>query len=251
MTRMLRSGTFPAVATKFDKIIHVGHSFGAAQSYALTAMYPDISDGLVLTGFSMNGSFVGFFGAGGNFVQANLNQPMRFGSNATATAFTTFSQYYGLTDLFTSVNVANTPTALDYVNGYLTSANVNSQIYLFLSPGNSHYDPLIAYYGEQTKQPVTIGELLTLGSLPATSPFKGPVAVFTGQYDLPYCGGDCLATGGALASVPASISNNFPNASSFTAYIQPNAGHGLNFHYNATAGYSWIQNWMAKHGLAA
>lgn len=247
ITRMLRNGTFPDVSTSFTKIIHVGHSFGSAQSYALAAMYPDISDGLVLTGFSMNGSFVGFFASGGNFVQANLNQPLRFGSSANAVALNTFSQTYGLTDLLTGITA--TPDALDYVDGYLTNANVNSQIYLFLYPG--HFDPRIAYYGEQTKQPVTIGEMLTLSSLPMTNSFKGPVAVFTGQYDLPYCGGDCLATGGALASVPASVSENFPDASSFTAYIQPNTGHGLNFHYNATAGYTWIQNWLSKHNLAA
>lgn len=31
VTRMLRNGSFPKVNTTFDKIVHVGHSFGSAQ----------------------------------------------------------------------------------------------------------------------------------------------------------------------------------------------------------------------------
>jgi len=42
---------------------------------------------------------------------------------------------------------------------------------------------------------------------------------------------------------------SFPNASAFEAYIQPNTGHGLAFHYNATAGYSVIQNYLKAHSL--
>ena len=44
--------------------------------------------------------------------------------------------------------------------------------------------------------------------------------------------GDCLATGGAAASIPAGVAASFPNASKFEAYIHPNTGHGINFHYN-------------------
>lgn len=37
---------------------------------------------------------------------------------------------------------------------------------------------------------------------------------------------------------------NFPKAKSFDAYIQPTTGHGINFHYNATAAYDIIQNFF-------
>jgi hypothetical protein len=50
--------------------------------------------------------------------------------------------------------------------------------------------------------------------------------------DTIYCGGDCLATGTEQASIPAGVSKAFPHASAFEAYIQPNTGHGINFHYN-------------------
>ena len=64
--------------------------------------------------------------------------------------------------------------------------------------------------------------------------------------DLPYCGGDCLATGGAASSIPAQVKMNFPNVAeeNFTAVVQPNTGHGINFHYNATAAYRIINDFL-------
>jgi pimeloyl-ACP methyl ester carboxylesterase len=144
LTTMLRAGTFPGVSAAFKKVVHVGHSFGAAQTYGLVAMYPHASDGIVLTGFSMNASFVGLFFAGGNFVQANQNTP-RFAA---------------------------------YPKGYLASSDSSANEYLFLLPG--YFDPHIVTVAEATKQPVTVGELLTLGSAPAINPYTGPVLVITG-----------------------------------------------------------------------
>lgn len=183
---MLLSSDFQTDPSRFS------HSFGSAQSYALVNMYPDISDGLILTGFSTNSSFVGFFAAGANFVQANLNQPFRFGNPATSGAQAVLDTY-GLANLVAGVNqsvidayeltdyvAALNPkmSSLNYPNGYLTNANVNAQQYLFFLPG--FFDQGIAFAGEATKQPVTVGELLTLGSLPMVNAFKGPVLVFTG-----------------------------------------------------------------------
>ena len=150
------------------------HSFGSAQTYSLVNMYPDISDGIVLTGFSLNGSFVGFFGAGGDFIQANLNQPFRFGKVDTATVLAVLNMF-SLTDLVAGVDAA---PGLNYPNGYLTNSNINANQYLFFLPG--FFDPGILLAGEQTKQPVTVGELLTLGSLPAMNAYAGPVLVLTG-----------------------------------------------------------------------
>lgn len=71
LTTMLRQGTISASEKAFKKVVHVGHSFGSEHTYALTAMYPNISDGIALTGFSQNGSFIPYFAFGGNFIQAN------------------------------------------------------------------------------------------------------------------------------------------------------------------------------------
>lgn len=272
----------------------ISHSFGSAQTYALTNAYPSISDGIVLTGFSTNGSFVGLFGAGANFQQAYLNQPFRFGNisdekaqgvasmlNQPVSALNNASVQEVLVDydLIDYVDGIVPENRVEYVPGYLTNANGGANQYLFLLPG--HYDPKIAVVAENTKQPVTVGELLTLTSGPKTSNFAGPVLIVTGcksssfpplsptlshhahqatdltnlspANDLPYCGGDCLATGNpALASIPAAAEAAFPmvGAGNFTAYIQPNSGHGINAHYNATGAYDVINEYLNGKWLA-
>ena len=123
----------------------------------------------------MNGSFVGYFGAGANFQQANLNQPFRFGNVSLASAHS-FLAKYGLQDV---VNGLAPIQSLNYPTGYLTNANVNAQQYLFFLPG--YFDQGLLELGEATKQPVTPGELLTLGSLTAMNAFEGPVLVITGS----------------------------------------------------------------------
>lgn len=70
--------------------------------------------------------------------------------------------------------------------------------------------------------------------------------------DLPYCGGNCLATGDpSVPSIPATAQKSFPNvpAADFEAYIQPNSGHGINFHYNATGAYDVISEFLLAKGL--
>ena len=58
ITRMLRAGRLPGVHTSFDKVVHIGHSYGSLLTYELVAMYPDVSDGIILTGFSHNLTYV-------------------------------------------------------------------------------------------------------------------------------------------------------------------------------------------------
>lgn len=246
ITNMLRNGTIPNVKHAFQKVVHVGHSFGSAQTYELVAMYPKISDGIVLTGFSMNSSFVGFFAAGADFQQANLNQPLRFGSTTQAMALNSFLNNYGLTDVLAPVDVTAL-SPLNYTNGYLTNSNANSNQYLFFYP--NHFDTGLLYFSEQTKQPVTIGELLTLGSVPMMNSFAGPVMVIDGSNDLPYCGGDCLATGGAMPNIASAVAKNIPNAKNFISYVQPNTGHGINAHYNSTGAYIVINQYLNANML--
>jgi hypothetical protein len=49
----------------------------------------------------------------------------------------------------------------------------------------------------------------------------------------------------------AEVKQNFPNVadSNFTAYTQPNTGHGLNLHYNSTAAYVVINEFLNSKGL--
>ena len=137
-------------------------------------MYPKISDGIVLTDFSTNPSFSGYFAAGGAFVQANLNQPFRFGNASTSTIETVLDMY-SLTDLVAGAGIS---PELDYANGYLTNTDATNNQYQFFLPG--YFDPMLLLYSKVTKQPVTVGELLTQGSLAMANAYAGPVLVIAG-----------------------------------------------------------------------
>ncbi|KAK4550470.1 hypothetical protein LTR36_000049 [Oleoguttula mirabilis] len=215
LTEDLRNGIIPGVSEKYGKVVHVGHSFGSQHSYALTAMYPNISDGIVLTGFSQNGSFGAFFELGSNFIQAN------------------------------------TVAALSaYPNGYLASGNPTGVQNDFFSPGM--FDPAILTLAYNTGKPVTVGELLTFGGETGSiNHFCGPTLIITGARDIPYCGGNCLAAPTGYTSIPETSKNYLPNAKNFEVIIVPEAGHGLNLQYSHPFTYSSINNYLVANGLAA
>lgn len=144
LTKMLEAGSISGIPGGFDVVSHAGHSFGSQHTYLLTAMYPNISKCISLTGFSQNGSFVADFEYGANLIQAN------------------------------------TVSALSaYPDGYFANANMQSVQYDFFSPGD--FDPNILAYAYKNGEPVTIGELLTIGGETATpNTFSGAVHIVTG-----------------------------------------------------------------------
>jgi len=148
LTIGLRNGTISGISTPYNKVVHVGHSFGSSQTYALTAMYPSLSDGAVLTGFSNNGTFAAFFELGSDFVIANTN-----------------------------------PALASYATGYLAPASATGVQIDFFAPGD--FDPAVLATAYATGQPVTPGELLTLAGLSASvNTFPKPVLVITGGKSL-------------------------------------------------------------------
>jgi pimeloyl-ACP methyl ester carboxylesterase len=179
LTQMLRNGSFPGVNHTFSKVVHVGHSFGSAQTYALANMYPNTTDGIVLTGFSMNGSFVSPFVAGGNFQQANQNQPLRFSNITGLQALNALSMYAEpLVSYISPIDLSALPAPQALPNGYLITSDIEGNKLQFFKP--HYYDPAILELVERTKQPVTEGELLTLASLPMMNNFAGPVMLISG-----------------------------------------------------------------------
>ncbi|RYN31444.1 hypothetical protein AA0113_g3394 [Alternaria arborescens] len=281
VTTQLRKGEIPEISCAYDKVIHVGHSFGSVQSYWLSALYPENTDGVILTGFSVAGQFLAYITAGWNLHSARLNQPLRFGNSSNTVVRAIADQYdvsenvvsglqkilaaagvdltsdevwneVATTEVLDLINGYNkTVDTLNYPSGYLAHSDLTALQYAFLQPGN--YDVGLALVAEKTKQPVTTGELLTIGGSPSSSPFTGPVLVITGENDVPFCGGNCYGKvmGTNTSNIPEGVAMAYPSASAFEAYIQPNTGHGLNFHYNATAGYQVMQDFLASNGLAA
>ena len=66
------------------------------------------------------------------------------------------------------------------------------------------------------------------------------------QSDYIFCGGDCTG----IIDGPYSASRAlFPAVSDFEVYIQPNTGHAINLHYNATGAYAVANNFLKKNGL--
>lgn len=258
---MLRAGTLPRAASSKNvtnssaifsipaakRVIHVGHSFGSALSFQLAAMYPNASDGLILTGFSSNSTWLPQTIASWNLVSAADNQPLRFGGLSLSSVGTVLNMY-GLADLVAGLSASVVGTTTTLVNGYLTWSNIGANQFAFLAP--PYYDQGIALFAESTKQPVTNGELLSLLAPPMAAPgFTGPVLVITGNEDEIYCGGNCTATGGAASSVLASSSAAFPNATTFQAYVHPNTGHAINVHYNATGAYNVMNKFLKTAGF--
>lgn len=213
LTEGLRENCIDGVDDKFEKIVHVGHSFGSTHTYALTAMYPNISDGIALTGFSQNGSFVPFFQLGGNFVDVKENAAL----------------------------------APLYDHGYLVPGTPSGVQTNFFSPGA--FDPEILTYAATTGQPVTVGELLTIGGETGSpNNFAGPVFVITGERDVPFCGGSCLNGAPNGSSIPAQAQKFFTRTNISTTIV-PGAGHGLNLEYSHPFTYKSINDFfVAKLG---
>ena len=183
LTVGLRAGSIAGISTAYSTVLHVGHSFGSQHSYALTAMYPNLSDGLGLTGFSQNGSFAAFFLLGSNWIEAN-----------------------------------EVAALASYPDGYF-AANAPTGVQIdFFAPGD--FDPAILTYAFNNGQPVTVGELLTFGGeTGSVNPFAGPVHIVTGERDIPYCGGNCLAPPTGYPNIPSTSQQYFPNAQDFQVTI--------------------------------
>lgn len=198
--------------TNYSTVIHVGHSYGSILSYALTSEYPELSDAIILQGFSQNASFMPYFELGGNFIA-----------------------------------VQNSPLASQYPAGYLAAGSKSGVQTNFFAPGM--FDPAVLDLAYSTGQPVSQGELLTIGGAAAgVNNFTGPVLIITGGRDVPFCGGDCNNTGDpSLPNIPSSSKKNFPSASEFEVVIVPETGHGLNLQYSHPFTYSQMLEFLSAN----
>lgn len=196
----------------FAKKVHVGHSFGSAMTYALASMYPNITDAIVLTGFSQAPSYMALFALGANFAPVAVNPTL----------------------------------AAQYVTGYIAPKDAIGVHIDFFAPGDFS-DEMLA---DATKngQPAALGELLTVGDGAAKpSNFTGAVQIITGEHDVPFCGGNCnKVMMGDAPDILAMSKPMFKQAKTFNTTIVPNAGHGLNFGYSHTVTYKGILDFIKQ-----
>ncbi|QUC19190.1 uncharacterized protein UV8b_03431 [Ustilaginoidea virens] len=211
LTRLARNGSLWDEPRRFNRTVHLGHSFGSAMTYSLSAMRPDVTDAIVLTGFSQVPQFMPYFALGGHF------SPVK------------------------NIDLL----ARHYAEGYIAPKDSIGVHINFFGPGD--FDPEILDAATKTGQPAAVGELLTVGSTPATSNFAGPVMIITGDGDVPFCGGNCMNTAAIHGSSPNLIDysrKSFKSASVFKATIVPGAGHNLNYAYSAHQTYRSILDFI-------
>jgi pimeloyl-ACP methyl ester carboxylesterase len=215
LTTLIRRGTLPGLGSR--PIVHVGHSFGSVLTYLLASQFPNNTDGIVLTGYSSDlAAFSGATLGGFGLRTAASNLPSEFGS-------------------------------LD--PGYLINNDIFNVRYLFLYPLFVTQENVEAV--EQFKQPFALGELSTVAStVELADRFTGPALVLTGREDIIFCGGDCLFTGSPnVSSIPALVRQSLPNASPFEVIIQPNTGHFINMHLNATGAFKAINQFLNNNSF--
>ncbi|TVY22612.1 hypothetical protein LHYA1_G008564 [Lachnellula hyalina] len=209
LARIVKSGRYPGSIGKPKSLVIVGHSFGSSISAAVAASEPDIADGLILTGFSYNGSNPNNFALAAQLKIASSLNPAKW--NRLDTGYVTPVDIY---------------------------ANVNG---FFKAPD---YDLAVAEYTEYNKAPFAIGEFLTVTAidiLPVA--FKGVAMVIAGQRDFIVCQSQC---DDVIEHPAAEI---FSQASAFKAVSYPGSGHGINFALNATGAYEEIFSYLGANGL--
>ncbi|RBR08909.1 uncharacterized protein FIESC28_10089 [Fusarium coffeatum] len=214
LTHKAREGSLPGCGCSgYSKVVHLGHSFGSIISYALANEAPELTDAIVLTGFTQATAYLPWFAVSNNFIP-----------------------------------VTDSPAKGKYPPGYVATASTVSVHTNFFSEGD--FDPEMLEEAYKKAQPVTPGELLTLGG-PAgvNNTYTGPVQIVTGSRDIPFCGDNCYSTTSVDEDLPSLLDFSkrfFTQASRFNTTVVPGAGHGLNFAYSHTFTYDAIFDFLSE-----
>jgi pimeloyl-ACP methyl ester carboxylesterase len=188
----------------------VGHSYGSLVSNNVIAKYPNLADAVVLTGFSFapKPSYVSVFVAAATLRISSQHDPLRYGNLDTG--------YIGFADIAAQVNT------------------------FFKAP----YELGTVEYADSISAPAAISEFLSQASLSLPLEFGKPVLVATGEFDLPFCGGECHST-----YAEQQLNAVFPKSTLIDTFLHPGAGHGINFAENATGFYAGISGFLERAGF--
>ena len=211
--------TLDTSGLSFNKVIHVGHSFGSFLTSALLSTYGNISDAAIITGYIPNPHFADLrwttFGA----EYAPLSNPKLFGDR--------------------SAGYLAVPTTSALQTGFFsTRANATE--------GVGGFDDEALDYAFSIAQTIAAAEIpspsqLNLG--PALG-FNGFVQFVVAEYDFLVCRGDC-----SEALTVDQLKLLYPKAQQVDKYVQLGTGHGLTLHKGARSGYEVSLDWLNKNGL--
>ena len=196
---------------KPDKVVHVGHSFGSVLTSAFIANHGELSDGAIITGYV----FTQFLGSSGSVA---------------------FSVEYAATGR----------PKFDRPSGYVVAQKSGIQNIFFAGDPKTAFTQELLDYGVSLKQPVPIGEFASAYTIlrnPGPA-FKAPVQFLLPEFDFYICRGDCRD----IITVEE-LYETYPKATDIDLVLQPNTGHALPLHNNATAGFQLSFDFLKKHGL--
>lgn len=106
------------------------------------------------------------------------------------------------------------------------------------------FSPSVITTAENTKWPLTVAEFFTITAIPVAAPnYTAPVLMMTASHDSIFCGGNCTG----IVDGPNSVSKSlFPKSKSWETYMQPETGHGMNLHFNASGWYGVVNEWVER-----
>lgn len=162
-----------------------------------------------------------------------------------------YAQQRGYVDLFVTSQASRIASHLSpkkwayFDTGYITFADIYAHVATFFkAPG---YEFEAVKYAQSIAAPAAIAEFLSFTADPRAPEFKGPVLVNTGEFDLPFCSGECYST---FAEQKLDGDDGvFPKSRMVEAFVQPGAAHGVNFATNATGFYGAISDFLDRAGF--
>ncbi|MEM7116953.1 MAG: alpha/beta hydrolase [Chloroflexota bacterium] len=197
--------------TEAGSVVVVGHSFGSAISVAIAYNYPDVVDGMIVTGFIHNVS-PDYINESRETSQVAAIDPHFAGSIFDLTYFTSAPETRGRT--------------------FYVSANS---------------DPNVHAIDEANKQTLTLGELLSVRTYygPQSQSIAVPVLVLVGDDDIIGCGGalDCTDHDAVVANEKEAYSHP---ATCVETYVLKETGHNLNLHNDAPANFARMLDWLDR-----
>jgi pimeloyl-ACP methyl ester carboxylesterase len=149
-------------------------------------------------------------------------------------------------------SAGSTTFSLEYasalnLSGYVEGSAAGVQSVFFGGNVSTAFTPELLAYGNSIKQPLPIGEIASAFWLLANPPSNStsPVLYQLPEFDFYVCRGDCKG----LADEAVLKEMYHPKSSAVEVAVQPNMGHALPLHRNATGSFDVVFGFLGRNGL--
>jgi pimeloyl-ACP methyl ester carboxylesterase len=149
-------------------------------------------------------------------------------------------------------SAGSTTFSLEYasdlnLSGYVEGSAAGVQSVFFGGDVSTAFTPELLAYGNIIKQPLPIGEIASAFWLLTNPPSNStsPVLYQLPEFDFYVCRGDCKG----LADEAVLKEMYHPKSSDVEVAVQPNMGHALPLHRNATGSFDVVFGFLGRNGL--